>query len=167
MASKIELMNNIVYFKLANSQISLLRNKISDVSLNSYELPSDKEIEETINKAKNEAIADAKNFGMKVSRSDIEKASINRPDIFKPTRANKCKNVRESDSDSGDNEEPSVLSEYFSATKLYPHETSEKELSPFVRISDCNGEDKTIRKSTYLWLLTDSTQKLSNDRYQE
>lgn len=163
MASRVELLNNIVHFKLANSQISLPRNKISDASRNSFELPSDQEIEETILKAKEEAIAHAKVFGMEANRSDIDKASINRPDIFNPYRPRKRKHVSESDSDSDFGNETPILSTH-SATKAYPHANSQVESSPFVRISDVNGEDITIRKSTLVWVLTDSTKKLSNDR---
>lgn len=163
MASRVELLNNIVYFKLANSQISLPRNKISDASRNSFKLPSDSEIIEIILKAKGEAITHAKEFGMEANGSDIDKASIKRPDIFNSHRSRKRKNESESDSDSDYDNETPILSTH-SATKSYPHENAQFESSPFVRISNDIGEDRTIRKSTFVWLLTDSTQKLSNDR---
>lgn len=161
MTSRVELLNKIVYFKLVNSQISFPRNKISSTSLNSFKLPSDSEIEETISKAKTEAITNAMGFGMGMQQIDIDKALINRPDIFNPSRSRKHVSEPDSDSDGGD--ETPILSTY-SATKSYSHKNSEVDSSPFVRISDDKGEDRTIRKSTLVWILTDSTQKLSNDR---
>lgn len=105
---------------------------------------------------------------METYQNDIEFPLIKRPDIFN-TRSRKRKHISESDNESNDeidsdddNEHP-LLSTH-SATKSYPHKNSEIDSSPFVRISDDNGEDRTIRKSTLIWLLTDSTPKLSNDR---
>lgn len=160
--SRVELLNNIVYFELAGSQISLPRNKINDACVNTFKLPSDTEIEKAIRHAKHETIKGLMNFGMQICENDIDKAFVKRPDIFNPPRRRKRKHESESENDSDFDNDISVLSMH-SSTKSYPHENSEIESSPFVRVNE-TVEDKTIKKKTYLWLLTHSAQKCSNDR---
>lgn len=152
LVGRVELQNNIVYVKLADTNISFPRNKINKARLNQHKLPCDTEILNTINKAMNGAIQDVKLFGINVEQNQIECCKIKKiTTSISKHREDELDDLLESDTDST---EPSLQ---------HVHEQREKPNS-FVNITLENGTTKTIRKSTYLWTLTDSKPHLSSDR---
>lgn len=141
---RVELQNNIVYIKLAGKNISFPRNKINDAELNRSKLPTDKEISDTMDRARNAAINDASKFGIHTEPSQIESCDISN-DFHSSSEV----------SDSEDNN--------FEAAQFNNDEDNVNK-SSFIDITLENGTRKTIRKSTYLWTLTDPRKHLSNDR---
>lgn len=139
LVGRVELQNDIVYIKLADQDISFPRNKINEAQLNQYKLPSDSEIINAINEAKKDAIEDAGKFGIDVEPTEIEQCE------FKNT-----------------SEENLIDDEIDADVAHIPEQSTES--SAFIDITLNNGTKKSIRKSTYLWTLTDPRQHLSNDR---
>lgn len=148
MIGRVEIQNNIIYSKLANMQISFPQNKINSSATAKFQLPSDIEIQEELLKAKNNAIKDAINFGMECSDSSI------RCNLTTENLRAACNRKRK-------------IEEVYVDTLI--HCTPEKlspeinENSKFVEIESQNTK-KMIRKSTYVWLLSDSPNPLSSDR---
>lgn len=145
---RIELQNDIVYVKLSDMNISFPRNKINEMNLNHCELPSDDEIRAEISSAKVIAITNAAKFGIIVHSDEIEKCQLKQTNVFKKRYYNKKK--IECDRE---NREPEHTSEF-----------NRFENSPLIDITLASGAKKTVRKSTLLWTLTESKQKLSSDR---
>lgn len=144
LVGRVELQNDIVYVKLANANISFPRNKVNKVNLNQYKLPSDKEIQDAISDAKRNAIKNVPQFGIYMQQEDIEKCELKQRDALKYTK----KIV-----DNCPEDEPTISPQ-----------NGDTERSRFIEIVLDSGIKKTVRKSTLLWTLTDSTKKLSNDR---
>lgn len=137
LVGRVELQNDLVHIKLASQNISFPRNKISKTKLNQFKLPSDAEITKIIRDAKEMAIKDATKFGMKTN--DIEECEIN----CTPQAAPGDIESDDEDIDTSHTQDPP---------------------NPLIEIMLENGTKKTIRKSHFLWTLTDSRQHLSNDR---
>lgn len=147
MVGRVELQNDIVYVKLAETDICFPRNKINKAKLNQHKLPCDTEISNTIKRAKTVAINDVQKFGIKIElSSSIEYSKL------KDLSTEECQN----DSDTESNERD---------TQHIPEHTLEcNKPNLFIEITLDNGTKKTVRKSTYLWSLLDATPRLSNDR---
>lgn len=160
---RVELMNDIVHFKLANFDICFPRDPSRKASKNNFELPSDRDIELIIQSASDAALSDAKKFGIHLSAKDIEDCKI--------------KNVS-NQFDSVDNDDQQDCDEYVDLEIDPNGETTSQmifqnlrnhsdrtvnESSPFVKISESNGE-MVVRKSTVIWAASGSKVKLSADR---
>lgn len=150
LVGRIELQNDIVYVKLADINISFPRNKINEMTLNQFELPSDVEIEAEISKAKLTAINNAAKFGINVTPDEISECQLEKTDVFKKKYYRKKMKPMEYDQEN--TEHSSIASEHDDA------------LGPLIEITLENGTKKTVRKSTFIWTLTESKQKLSSDR---
>lgn len=75
---RIELQNNIVLFKLANSGVEFPRNNVDRTTYqNNFDLPSDEEMKETLKQACTNAINDAYRFGMNVEEHEMVHCDIN------------------------------------------------------------------------------------------
>lgn len=68
---RIELQNNIVHFELADKDISFPRVQNRSMKLHTYPLPSNEEIQRTLQEAQIAALEDASKFGMVMGVSDI------------------------------------------------------------------------------------------------
>lgn len=146
---RVELQNNIVYIKLADKNISFPRNKINEAELNKTKLPTDDEISDTINRARDAAIENASNFGINIESSQIESCDLS--NIFHCLSEQIHNEVFDSEKDD------------FESTQS-DNDENNVDKSAFIEITLENGTKKTIRKSTYLWTLTDPRKHLSNDR---
>lgn len=73
---RVELMNDIMHFKLAGHDVVFPRNPMNKTNMNSFKLPSDTEIQNVILQALNNAIDDAKNFGINVTAKEIADCKI-------------------------------------------------------------------------------------------
>lgn len=143
LVGRVELQNDIVYFKLAEKDIQFPRNKLNQAKLNQHKLPSDTQISETINKAK-----DALNFGMKMEMNEVASCELFNLD-----------NIQRRGHITSDESENIIVSDEENT------ESRDKEVrSSTIEITLGNGTKKNVRKSTYLWTLTDSATHLSSDR---
>lgn len=157
MVGRIEVLNDIAYFKLANEAVSLPNKRIGKTKV--YSLPSDEEIHGVISIAKHEAIQRANTFGMTCC-NDIDKFD------FKSRLALCTTGHEESD------EENYIFDEFdeanngneFCGDENMPICDKIDENSPFVVVKDENNTHKIVRKSTLLWMLTEPSEKLTKDR---
>lgn len=155
LVGRVELQNDIVYVKLAEKGIFFPRNKINSAKTNEFPLPSNSEISNEIMKAKKDALNEISEFGISIEAAEIasyehvhnsELQNIHLVDIL-------TRELVDSDTDQ-------ELSNAVESTDFV--ETLKSSTS--IDITLPNGTQKRIRKSTYLWTLTDSQKHLSNDR---
>lgn len=145
-----EVQNDIAYFKLNNKDVLFPNKRVAKSK--QYPLPIDEEIEVTINKAKELAIENAKEFGM-LDTDNIEYFKIKSNLKFE-----ECDNENEVNSDLENNDEETYeLIDDFEQNGI-------GEGSPFIVVKDENGINRVIRKTTYTWLLSEQSEKLSKDR---
>lgn len=148
LVGRVELQNEIVYFKLADKDVRFPRNKLNQAQLNKHKLPNDKEIEEIINESKSAALKDALMFGINISVEEIrscELLNLDNLQSHKHILSDETRSMNDSDEENVESDD-------------------EKVRSSMIKITLANGTKKTIRKSTYLWTLTDSRKHLSSDR---
>lgn len=165
MIGRIEVMNEIAYIKLAEKPITFPNKRTGKTSI--YSLPTDEEIELTISKAKEQAKADALLFGI-VNSNDIENFRIE-SNIKSNTQIESDGADYDDDDDIDSSNDCYDIEEAFQADEFIADETQidEDELgenSPFLYVIDENNKKCMIRKSSYVWMLQDSNEKLSNDR---
>lgn len=144
---RIELQNHIVYIELANKGILFPRNNINKAKLNKYPLPSDVDISKTMNKALNDAVIRISSFGINIEAGEI--SSCEHIHVDKLQRIFSDDVVDSSDDDT-------------EFTTTVP--VNDVKPNSFIDITLENGTKKVIRKSTFLWTLTDPRKHLSNDR---
>lgn len=177
MISRLELQNEIVHFKLADIGIEFPRIANKKEKFKFYPLPSDQEIDNAIKDAKNDALHEALKFGIEMHANKITKCEL--PNINVDfDEFDSYESFSESDEfnfemDQTDpfnfDEEDTVLSGILEQ-KLCLNEYSGDDLnidekSRFTKITDENGDTKIVRKSSLVWLLSNSNkEKLSNDR---
>lgn len=154
---RVEIMNDIMFFKLADFDVKFPRNKVKKSNLSTFNLPSDKEIKDCIESAMSIALDDASKFDICISFTEINKCMLrDNPMDSKMNLENVAKFI-----DLGINRLDSNPIECQSLI-AYDIETENlNEKSLFVEVGS-----KTVRKSSLMWLLTESKQKLSSDRLQ-
>lgn len=145
LVGRVELQNDIVYIKLADKGVSFPRNKLNRALLNRNKLPSEQEISNITSKAKYEALKDASELGMRINANDIETCDI----LEKMHTPHHITYTADSDEDIADSQHCNQANVNTGA---------------FVEIALEDGTKKSVRKSTYLWTLTDPAKHLSNDR---
>lgn len=147
LVSRVELQNEIVYIKLADTGVSFPRNKLNRAQLNQHKLPSDSNMLNIVNKAKTAALDAALKLGIKIDAKDIDKC-----DILDKGTPNPLHHETPNEINTVGSDEEDLISQPNTNT------------SSCIEITLENGTTKRIRKSTYLWTLTDSAKHLSNDR---
>lgn len=175
LVGRVELMNEIVYSKLANTPVSFPRDKMDKVNVKHHNLPSDSEIQFTILTARKRAIENASKFGMNIDESDmthchLSKVNIMAADIFNDTTddiaAENTSTITHSDHTyAAHNNYDSEFSEY-SCFRDYSGDNINSKSNAFIDITTPDGKQKTIRKSTFIWALATPKKSLSNDRLQ-
>lgn len=159
---RVELLNDIVYSKLASSDVFFPRIENKKQTYIEFELPTDESINDVIKSAKDEALNDAKNLGMHVNDSDINKCecfipNLNFDDIVEENES--------SDEDNDMNENWfSETNHLFDFSSLKEYESDLNEICPFIEVPSKSGGLKTVRKSSVVWLLSDTRENLSSDR---
>lgn len=73
---RVELMDDIMNFKLADIDVHFPRNPIHKAKFNHFELPSDLQINNTIKQALSTAVEEATKFEMLITEKDIEKCKL-------------------------------------------------------------------------------------------
>lgn len=157
---RVELMNDIMYFKLADEEVFFPRNPIHKSDLNHFELPTDNEIDNTIEQALNSAVENAKKYGMLITRKDIETCKLRHVDISLKI-ADQGLDITHIDLGiASSNDESHLLKNYH--LKDYSNLDTE-ESNSYVKVAGSHG-DKSVRKSTLIWSLSNSREKISSDR---
>lgn len=160
LVGRVELMNDIVYFKLADADVSFPRNTINKLIKSQFKLPSDAGIETTIMKASVAAVADANKFGIDVSLVDIKHCKLN--DI-KINMDDENAQINDNHVDLGIASSKIDYIPDYENLKDYSNGNGNLDKNGYLDIVDENGL-KTVRVSSLIWNLTDSKHKLSADR---
>lgn len=82
LVGRVELLNDIVHFKLADYHVKFPRYRLNNAIAESFRLPSDKEIEECLQRAKSTAILDASRFGIAIAAADIDVCELHEGQII-------------------------------------------------------------------------------------
>lgn len=154
---RVEIMNDIMFFKLADFDVKFPRNKVNKSNLSTFNLPSDKEIKDCIESAMSIALEDASKFGTCISFTEINKCMLRDNNMDSKMNPENVAEFIDLELDRLHNNpiECQIL-------KTFDIETENlNEKSVFVEVGT-----KTVRKSSLMWLLTESKQKLSSDRLQ-
>lgn len=156
MIGRVETQHDIAYFKLKETPIKFPHMRTDKTKI--YKLPTDEEIIEIIAKAKQEALKDAELLEMSCPNSkDIDEYHFEAPKIFSDILCSDDENsdeegMKEDEWNDGDMNDGIT------------GRTNEEICSSYVVILDESGVERVVRKSTYLWMLTEQYEKLSNDR---
>lgn len=158
MVSRIELQNDIAYFKL--SEIATLpRIHGQSNKHKQFTLPTDEELRNTLEQAIDEAVLDAAKFGMEIDPDQIRKCEISKGQI---------KHKKNDQGESSLNrveciDQPAMMNcTYFCD---YAEKVSDIDgNSRFLQICDEDGTAKVIRKSAIVNMLFESPRSLSKDR---
>lgn len=167
MIRRIECQTDILHNKLSNLNIELPKLKPKSVSEKTaiYPLPSDEEVQECLERAKRKAIYDAAKFDMRIDEPIIDKwelpsTKVDVDDVLQE------EDEFSDDEDYFDHDYDQDLDFDFDGEMLeemdenYEYKNLAKN---FVTVVE-NGEEKSIRKGTLVWLLSESRGKLSKDR---
>lgn len=148
MIGRVEVMNDIAYCKFNVNELRFPHVREGKSKI--YDLPTNGDINSTIEEAKQRAIQDALCFGMATTNT-IDNYEIHTR-IF----------IDDSDNESEGEETNRVEDVSFEADDL--NNLSQTENSRFTSIIDENGIERTVRKSTLIWILTEPSEYLSKDR---
>lgn len=124
------------------------------------ELPSNQELADTLKKALKDAENCTTTFGMNFELSDIVVCPLRKPCVL---------NVRTIPSDCGSDssdEEQSIFNsiQNLNLPEYDKDKVSLSDESKFIEVCYSEGPSQIVRKSSIVWLLSESTQKLSSDR---
>lgn len=141
--ARVEVMNNIIH---DNKDISFPRterkSKEAEQMNTEMSLPNDEELLNTMKRAKNDALRKAAEFDIQIGESEIEMCKI---DVSESLIEEDFMSLLEESMASGES-------------------SQDGETGNFVEVIDPDGSTKKIRKSTLIWLLSESKDKLSSDR---
>lgn len=161
MTRRYEVQNDILYTKLPNVQLPKLEKSREKTKM--YALPSEEEIAQCLERAKRFALDDATRFGMQVGSDEIDECELTIP--------KKLINEEEDiENESYDDFELEDLIEYESDAQDYDEleisGNSESLQKGYLMVKDPRNPNKDIlmRKSTFVWHLTEGTKKISSDR---
>lgn len=157
LVGRVELMNDIMYFKLADVDVIFPRNSAKKLIKNKFRLPSDAEIQNCMFEAMNAAITDAKKFGINVVRKNIDCCQL------KDVRVNFNSTENGENIDLGIACQENNSIQYQSMRNYENKDTPLNGNSSYIKVNGANGPI-TIRKSTLMWTISKSKKKLSNDR---
>lgn len=144
--SRVDLMNEIVFSRLNTETISFPRMRNTfEVSISNY-LPSDQEIINVIKEAQRDALKIAAKLGMHMIISYIYKSELAQTSIKLMT------------------EEMFEDLECIDSTDDTVGTPDTGVPSNSIEVRDEDGTTKIVRKSTFVWMLSESKGKLSSDR---
>lgn len=171
MIGRIEVQNDISYCKLNGVEGVEMPHKRKKKTV-CYELPTNEQLNDTIEKAKMEAIKMAETLGILNCTEQIEKFE------FK----SRLKLDQDEEEPYDEDEYDYEILNYSNNMEIVEDQSTdiENELdidlmeddnflsidtnSPLIYVSDERGQKKLIPKSTFLWMITGAKQKMSNDR---
>lgn len=159
---RVELQNEIVYNRLAHTDIVFSRIKQRVQHDHVHDLPSNQELVDTLKTARDDAKNIAIEFGMYSESFDVERCPVKKIKVQKPRQKNQEFFLSDSEDDDNSfifNEENKLnLREYSN------EETILEENSKYIEVFYLDGSTQVVRKSSIVGLLSDSTKKLSSDR---
>lgn len=160
LVGRVELLNDIIHFKLADHDIKFPRHHLNHLNSKRFDLPTDNKIESVLQRAQEAAISDAFQLGIQVSAMEIDVCELRDIQItFTEVSSDNNINLM-----IGNNEGSRKKSNSWNSLKDYSEKkSSPTESSPFVEVSVGSGK-KSVRKSSFIGLLSDSKNKLSSDR---
>lgn len=165
LVKRLEIINDITYFRLRDTGIEIPNKRIGKIK--SYDLPKDEEINFVMNRAKLEAIEQAKAVGITLSETDyesIDNYEFNYQSLdTQETQSEGDDFDMESDFIEPSDERENTDEAYGEGTDNLPSERTER-TSRFVHVMDSQNNRKYIRKSTLVWSLIEPFEKLSKDR---
>lgn len=159
MTRRLEVQNDIIYNKLPNVRLPKLEKTKETTQI--YSLPTENEIQQCLNRAKRLALEDASKFGIKIESHEIDECELKLP-----------KNLISEDISDEEEDEMDII-EGFRIESDFPDEDNtefnvDEEPLPHgcLKVKDPKNPDKEIsmRKSTFVWHLTDGTKRISSDR---
>lgn len=165
---RVELLNDIVYDKLADQSVCFPRVEKKSTKGTIYELPSDEELRDVLIKARETALLDASKLGMHIREEDIIECSLQKTTI-KENGAIVCNDLDHEYLDEEQILEQTLNDNMLSCTSLKDYSDLAKnveENSKFLQVFNEDGTSKTVLKSSLLFLLTESKDKLSKERLQ-
>lgn len=168
--SRIELLNEVVYFKLKDVDIKFPRISGQNEKQTIFQLPSDLEIRNAMDSALECALKDSLAFGISMDEKEVRNCQLTDFDF----------SIEHNDDDEIDefsyfnfheNEDISadlcdMLSENLCLKDYGSENITIDENSKFTQVYDKDGSLKTVRKSSLLWLLSNSKETVSSDRLQ-
>lgn len=152
MISRIELQNDIAFFKLRELAILPRINNRADKHT-IFELPKDEEMRTALKHALESALLDAAKLGIQVDSQQILHSKISRGNIFS-TQQKEQKKINETDGSMTD----------FTYFRDYSKNFVADENNRFLQVYEEDGSVKVIRKSAVVSMVSDPTKKLSKDR---
>lgn len=168
---RVELQNEISFYKLVNL-VKFPRINIDNFNIeNAYELPSNEELMDMIQKALTDAMQCASQFGMnfQMSQMIIRKLFRYRNESGFELNTNNEDEYEEEDEDEDEDgwnfmerNEGLNLRDY--RDDLGDIQTLLDKDSKYIEICEDDGSRKIVLKSSLVWLLSDSIDSLSNDR---
>lgn len=161
LVGRVELMNDIMYLKLADVDVCFPRDPLNKKSTHKFKLPTDEEIEETLARASIAAMSDAAKFGIFVTADEIADCQMKNIEIDLNTDDDVINDeIVDLGIASDENDKPSNCRNL----KDHPeHRDLLDEGSSFVNVNDIRGM-KTVRKSSLMTNLSSSKNRLSSDR---
>lgn len=162
--SRIELQNHILFHELAKVDIKFPRIQNRSNKLQINQLPTNEQISEKLQLARNNALLDAANIGMTVSANDIIRCELAKGNI----RREKTVSDHTLGELNGELEEDIELQSRLQCSSLRdyskPDTHSEDLDSRFVEVTTEDGSVRTVLKSSLIWIMTETKGVLSNDR---
>lgn len=160
--ARMEMANKICYscpeivFPRIEIESSLVSTSRSTLEIRQPNLPSDEQILEAMNKAIIDALAQAEKFGIHLAPDDITNCEINTNDNLLDEI------LEEPDEDEFNINDPDENIDKLADNDLDIDSTAESHRN--IEVWDIDGSVKIIPKSTLIWMLTESKDKLSSDR---
>lgn len=162
MIGRVEVQNSIAYVKLADKNVSFPPSHKRAEKTQIYALPTDEEIDSTLQRAKQSAIEDAHRFGLTTENIDI--------DSYKfvsgvETSEDEIEDITEDDFTNNDielNDPDNDFTIYEDDEQTDVESLDEK--SPFTIVTDEDGKGSIVKKSCLVWMLTEPSVGLSKDR---
>lgn len=156
MISRVELTNEIIHTRVNTEGTSKgiffpRSEKVLETDQKLIELPSNQEIIEAMKNAQSEALKYAVSLGIKMKAADVISCELLHH------KADQISDVIENESEESSLDDDEDLDANACSTSSLSH-------SKFIDIQDEDGSVKTIKKSTFIWMLTESKGKLSSDR---
>lgn len=158
MIRRVEAQIEIAYVKLADQEIHFPNKRKGKAII--FDLPSDKVIDETIAKAKDEAIQNALKLGMSTTTA-IDDFQIKTNIKFDEDDYSEFPN----DEDIEAEMDMEMDVDEFDADELNSDNMVVDINSRYVVVRDEDGFKRKILKQTYLWMLIEPSEKISNERW--
>lgn len=165
MSGRIELINDIMYDKLAKHDVCFPRFKRQNMKSSQrtiHTLPTNEAIEKELDKARTTALLDAAKLGMPSSILDMKKCPLSKTSLnITSVQKGQFDILEETDEDETTLNCNSLRD--YACTQI---ENNLDKESKFVEVFKEDGTSKIVLKSSIIWLLTESKETLSKDRLQ-